>query len=109
MGDDIGSGLSSMAVCFDFRLTNVVQLSNRNPSFTGFDVITQLNYLNGLTNAICLFRIDFNPLFIYPGRRYWQLPRMGNGGAKTQRWQTSAQRILRVSQTTVKNDVVTLL
>ena len=38
MGDDISSGLSSMAVCFDFRSTNVVQLSNRTP--TGFDVIT---------------------------------------------------------------------
>ena len=36
MGDDIGSGLSSMAVCFDFRSTNVVQLSNS----TGFNVIT---------------------------------------------------------------------
>ena len=33
MGDDIGLGLSSMAVCFDFRSTNVVQLSNRNPYF----------------------------------------------------------------------------
>ena len=30
MGDDIGSGLSSMDICFDFRSTNVVQLSNRN-------------------------------------------------------------------------------
>ena len=28
MGDDIGLGLSSMAICFDFRSTNVVQLSN---------------------------------------------------------------------------------
>ena len=27
MGDDISSGLSSMAVCFDFRSTNVAQLS----------------------------------------------------------------------------------
>ena len=31
MGDDIGSGLLSMSVCFDFCSTNVVQLSNRNP------------------------------------------------------------------------------
>ena len=31
MGDDIGLGLSSMPVCFDFLSTNVVQLSNRNP------------------------------------------------------------------------------
>ena len=38
-GDDIGSGLSSMAVCFDFRSSNMVQLNNQNPS-TGFDVIT---------------------------------------------------------------------
>ena len=41
MGDDIGSGLSSMAICSDFRSTKVVQLSNRNPYFyRGFDVIT---------------------------------------------------------------------
>ena len=33
MGDDIGLGLLSMAVCFDFCSTNVVQLSNRNPYF----------------------------------------------------------------------------
>jgi len=33
MGDDIGSGLSSMAACFDFRSTNVVQLSNQKPYF----------------------------------------------------------------------------
>ena len=31
MGDDIGSGLSSMDVCIDFCLTNVVRLSNWNP------------------------------------------------------------------------------
>ena len=36
MGDDIGSGLWSMAVCFDFYSTNVVQLSNRNPFFYRF-------------------------------------------------------------------------
>ena len=45
MGDDIGSGLSSMAVCFDFRST-VVQLSNQNPYFYQFrchhPLITQL-------------------------------------------------------------------
>ena len=35
MGDDIGSGLLSMAVCFYFRLTNVVQLSNQNRTSTG--------------------------------------------------------------------------
>ena len=47
MGDDIGSRLSSMAVCFDFRSTNVVQLNNRNPYFYRFrchhPLITQLN------------------------------------------------------------------
>ena len=47
MGDDIGSGLLSMAVCFDdFRSTNVVQLSNRNLYFCWFrchhPLITQL-------------------------------------------------------------------
>ena len=36
MGDDIGSGLSSTAVCFDFRLTNIVQLSNQNLYFYQF-------------------------------------------------------------------------
>ena len=40
MGNDIGSGLSSTAVCSDFRSTNVVQLSNLNPYFYRFDVIT---------------------------------------------------------------------
>ena len=47
MGDDIGSGLSSMAVCFDFSSTNVVQLSNRDPYFYRFQchhpLITQLS------------------------------------------------------------------
>jgi hypothetical protein len=40
MGDVIGLDLSSMAVCFDFLSTNVVQLSNRTRTSTGFDVIT---------------------------------------------------------------------
>ena len=46
MGDVIGSGLLSMAVCFDFLSTNVVQLSNWNPYFYWFrcrhPLITQL-------------------------------------------------------------------
>ena len=33
MGDDNVSGLLSMSDCFNFRLTNVVQLSNQNMSF----------------------------------------------------------------------------
>ena len=49
MGDDIGSGLSSMAVCFDFCSTNVVQLSNWNPYFYRFQchhpLVTQLSQL----------------------------------------------------------------
>ena len=40
MGDEIGLGLLSMAVCFDFRSTNIVQLSNRNSTSTSSDVIT---------------------------------------------------------------------
>ena len=36
MGDDIGSGLSSMFVYFDFCSTNVVKLSNRKPCFYRF-------------------------------------------------------------------------
>ena len=47
MGDDIGSGLLHMAICFDFCSTNVVQLSNWNPYFYRFrchhPLITQLN------------------------------------------------------------------
>ena len=47
MGDDIGSGLSSMSVCFDFRSTNIVQLSNWNPYFYRFrchhPLLTQLS------------------------------------------------------------------
>ena len=49
MSDDIGSGLSSMAVCFDFCSKNSVQLSNQNPSFYWFGchhpLITQLSLL----------------------------------------------------------------
>ena len=36
MDDDISSGLSSTAVYFDFRSTNVVQLSIRNSYFYQF-------------------------------------------------------------------------
>ena len=36
LGDDIGSGLSSMAVCFDFLSTNIEQLSNQNHYLYGF-------------------------------------------------------------------------
>ena len=50
MGDDISSGLSSMAVCFDFCSTNVVQLSNQNLYFYRFrrhhPLITQLRKNN---------------------------------------------------------------
>ena len=46
MGDDMGLGLWTMADCFDFRSTTVVQLSNRNPYFYWFrchhPLITQL-------------------------------------------------------------------
>jgi hypothetical protein len=40
MGDDIGSGLLSLAVCFDFRSTQIVLLSIGTRTFTGFDVFT---------------------------------------------------------------------
>ena len=52
MGDDIGSGLLSLAVCFDFCSTNIVQLSNRNPYFTGFNVITLAFILNDFLKEI---------------------------------------------------------
>ena len=52
MGDDIGSGLLSMAVCFDFRSTNVVQFSNRNLYFYRLQchhpLITQLSFEGNL-------------------------------------------------------------
>ena len=52
MGDDIGSGVSSMAVCFDFWSTNVVQLSNKDLYFYKFwchhPFITQLMTLDKL-------------------------------------------------------------
>ena len=47
MGDEIGSGLMSMAICFDFRSTDVVQLSNLNPYFYRFQchhpLVNQVN------------------------------------------------------------------
>ena len=36
LGDENSSGLSSMVVCFDFRSTNLVQLSNCSPYFYQF-------------------------------------------------------------------------
>ena len=36
MGDDIGLGLSSMAIFFYFCSINVVQLGNQNPYFYQF-------------------------------------------------------------------------
>ena len=54
MSNDIGLGLLSMAVCFDFRSTNVVQLSNRNQYFYQFwcnhPLLTQL-----ISNPFILF------------------------------------------------------
>jgi len=38
MGDDIGLGLSSMAFCFDFCSTHVMQLSNGNAYFYWFQL-----------------------------------------------------------------------
>ena len=47
MDDDISLGLSSLAICFDFHSTNVVQLSNQNPYLYRFrchqPLIIQLN------------------------------------------------------------------
>ena len=40
MGNDIGSGLSFKAVCFDFCSTNVDSSVIGTRSTTGFDVIT---------------------------------------------------------------------
>ena len=48
MNDDIGWGLPAMAICFDFRSSNVVQLSNRNSYIYLFQyhhlLITQLSF-----------------------------------------------------------------
>ena len=66
MGDDISSGLSSMAVCFDFRSINVVQLSNLNTHFYQFrchhPLITQLNMnyqKNDAQQMICIILVMF--------------------------------------------------
>ena len=40
MGNEIGSGLSFKAVCFDFRSTNIGSSVIGTCSATGFDVIT---------------------------------------------------------------------
>ena len=40
MGDDIGPGLSSRSVCFDFRTTNAGSSAHRTRASTGFDDIT---------------------------------------------------------------------
>ena len=59
MGNGIGLGLSSTAICFDFCSTNVVQLSNRNPSHankftTSLDTISTLEMVNILCR-LCAF------------------------------------------------------
>ena len=62
----MGSGLLSMSVCINFRSTNVVQLSNRNPYFYRFwchhPLITQLK-------RVCLQYL----LTIYPGSTLWKM------------------------------------
>ena len=74
MGDDIGSGLSSMAVCFDFPGTNVVQLSNWNPYFYRFrchhPLITQLSFtyekgaiLQEINKRDCSLKIQHRSFF----------------------------------------------
>ena len=71
MADDIGSGLSSMAVCFDFLSTNVLQLSNWNPYFYRFPchhpLSTQLRInliISSNPNNISLFR-PFPTFFLF--------------------------------------------
>ena len=46
MGDDIGLGVSSMAFCFDFCSTNVVQLSNWNLYFYQFRCHHPLKFIH---------------------------------------------------------------
>ena len=62
MGDDIGLGLSSLAVCFDFRSTNVVQLSNWNPYFYRFrchhPLITRLRSTHPNLNILETLKSD---------------------------------------------------
>ena len=72
MSDDIGLGLSSMAVCFDFCSTNVVQLSNRNPYFYRFrchhPLTTQLSQgllITFVRSANYSASYEFSVLFIY--------------------------------------------
>ena len=66
MGDDIGSGLSSMAVCFDFRSTNVVQLSNRNPYFYRFRChLSNINKLSSNLSTIYINKKLFRPEMVH--------------------------------------------
>ena len=53
MGNDIGSGLSFKAVCFDFRSTNVGSSVIGTRSTNGFDVITLLSPTLVNTIPIC--------------------------------------------------------
>ena len=80
MGDDIGSGLSSMAVCFDFRSTNIVQLSNQNLYYYRFrchhPLITQLSiahtYITKSTRKTASFYLKEVEVFakIQEGRQH---------------------------------------
>jgi len=82
MGDDIRLGLSSMAFCFDFCSTHVVQLSNRNFYFYRFQcyhpLITKLSYAwlwaesmrclvapRGSSGTTKVFLFESKPMFIY--------------------------------------------
>jgi hypothetical protein len=57
MGDDISLGLPSMAVCFDFPSTNVVQLSNWNPYNVHLSVSMSSPFNNPYYSTL-EFRID---------------------------------------------------
>ena len=57
MSDDICSGLLSLSVCFDFRSTSIVQLSNQNLYFHQCHdlLMTQLSLQGSLKDTILLF------------------------------------------------------
>ena len=79
MGDEIGSGLLSMAVCFDFRSINVVKLSNRNPYFYWFQCHHPLQYYSpivthgnifGLKTCVTMGEYFNNPAYNNPKKLY---------------------------------------
>ena len=82
MDNDIGSDLLSMAVCFDFCSTNVVQLSYRNPYFYQFrchhPLIIQLSENIGACKSINSYSDNSSNLCSFSCRKSNQNKWQGN-------------------------------